>query len=224
MSIFHEINEAVEIERVAEYYGTAIRRGKALCPFHADKHPSMSFKHNRFRCWSCGVNGSPIDFVSTLFGLSALEAAKRINEDFNLNFDLKKPASQQAVQKRKETLQMVEAFETWTDWATMVLTDYMHCLKDWERAYTPTPSEFLQGRLHPLYEKALKERDYMNYLLDVLITGKPEDKIEIYRKYQKKVDEIAYQNAAGGKFNGGAVERRTEGINEEKPNPILACL
>lgn len=42
----------------------------------------------------------------------------------------------------------------------------------------------------------------MNYLLDVLIMGNPEDKIEIYKNYRKKVDELAYQNAACRKFNG----------------------
>ncbi|WP_368264452.1 CHC2 zinc finger domain-containing protein, partial [Intestinimonas butyriciproducens] len=46
----------------ARYYGlTFDRKGWAVCPFHQDKHPSMSFRGGRFRCWACNASGDSID-------------------------------------------------------------------------------------------------------------------------------------------------------------------
>ena len=55
-----------------------LTRGKALCPFHDDHHPSMSIKNNRYRCWACGENGDVIDFVMKRDGLAFHEAVRRL--------------------------------------------------------------------------------------------------------------------------------------------------
>jgi len=91
MSVFSEISNALDIKEVMEFYGIKISHGKAICPFHNDKHPSMTFKYSRYRCWSCGATGSSIDFVKELLNISVLEAAKQLNKDFHLNMDLNKP-------------------------------------------------------------------------------------------------------------------------------------
>ncbi|WP_353934264.1 CHC2 zinc finger domain-containing protein [uncultured Prevotella sp.] len=46
------------IEGVAERLGLRVVHHKALCPFHADNHPSLSFKvsKNTYRCFVCGTN------------------------------------------------------------------------------------------------------------------------------------------------------------------------
>jgi hypothetical protein len=36
--------------------------GKALCPFHEDRHPSFSVKNGRGKCWSCQWEGDTIAF------------------------------------------------------------------------------------------------------------------------------------------------------------------
>ena len=54
------------------------RRNAALCPFHDDKHPSMSLKNNYVRCWSCGWKGDTIKFVMEKEGLSFPDAVKRL--------------------------------------------------------------------------------------------------------------------------------------------------
>ena len=53
------------IEEVAERLGITVKRHKALCPFHDDKHPSLSFKvsKNTYRCFVCGASGGTIDLV-----------------------------------------------------------------------------------------------------------------------------------------------------------------
>jgi len=53
------------IEGVAERLGLQVSRHKCLCPFHADNHPSLSFKvsKNTYRCFVCGASGGTIDLV-----------------------------------------------------------------------------------------------------------------------------------------------------------------
>ena len=53
------------IEEVAERLGIEVRRHKALCPFHHDRHPSLSFHtgRNTYRCFVCGAHGGPIDLA-----------------------------------------------------------------------------------------------------------------------------------------------------------------
>lgn len=53
------------IEGVAERLGLEVRRHKALCPFHNDHHPSLSFnvRKNTFRCFVCDAHGGTIDLV-----------------------------------------------------------------------------------------------------------------------------------------------------------------
>lgn len=58
------------IEGVAERLGLQVSRHKCLCPFHADNHPSLSFKvsRNTYRCFVCGESGSTIDLVMNSCG------------------------------------------------------------------------------------------------------------------------------------------------------------
>ena len=47
------------IEGVAQRLGLRVVRHKALCPFHHDHHPSLSFslRKNTFRCFVCDAHG-----------------------------------------------------------------------------------------------------------------------------------------------------------------------
>ncbi len=58
------------IEGVAERLGIEVTRHKALCPFHDDRHPSLSFslRRNTFRCFACGAHGGTIDLVMKSLG------------------------------------------------------------------------------------------------------------------------------------------------------------
>lgn len=55
----------LSIESVADALGLSVRRHKALCPFHDDSHPSLTFSvsRNRYRCYVCGARGGTIDLV-----------------------------------------------------------------------------------------------------------------------------------------------------------------
>jgi len=66
------------IEEVAGRLGLQVTHHKALCPFHNDRHPSLSFstRHNRFRCFVCDARGGTIDLVMKVMGKDFLEACK----------------------------------------------------------------------------------------------------------------------------------------------------
>ena len=67
-SLKDEILDAVDIVDVIGERVTLKRKGReyvGLCPFHADKRPSMSVSPTKriFKCWSCGAGGDVIKFV-----------------------------------------------------------------------------------------------------------------------------------------------------------------
>ena len=67
---------ATPIEDVAKRLGIEVGRHKALCPFHDDRHPSLHFKNNRFKCFSCGALGNVIDLVMRYMNISFKEAVE----------------------------------------------------------------------------------------------------------------------------------------------------
>ena len=67
---------ATPIEDVAKRLGIEVGRHKALCPFHQDRHPSLHFKNNRFKCFSCGESGDVIDLVMRYMNISFKEAVE----------------------------------------------------------------------------------------------------------------------------------------------------
>ena len=74
------------IEGVAERLGLQVTRHKALCPFHEDHHPSMSFsvRRNTFRCFVCGASGGPIDLVMKYLDKDFLDACRWLADENNI--------------------------------------------------------------------------------------------------------------------------------------------
>lgn len=71
------------IEGVAEQLGMVVKRHKALCPFHADHHASLSFntKKNSCRCYVCmGDSVGTIDLVMKYLGKDFLSACRWLAE------------------------------------------------------------------------------------------------------------------------------------------------
>lgn len=83
------IKDRVDILDAAKIYGLRLgKHGKAICPFHADKNPSMTVKRGKYRCWACGAHGDVIDLVRNLFGISTKDAIAKLNTDFSLGLNL----------------------------------------------------------------------------------------------------------------------------------------
>jgi DNA primase len=68
----------LSIEGVACNLGMKVSRHKALCPFHGDRHPSLSFHvgRNVFRCFVCGAHGDTIALAMQVLGVGFKEACR----------------------------------------------------------------------------------------------------------------------------------------------------
>ena len=72
------------IEAVAERLGLQVKMHKALCPFHDDHTPSMTFKGSKFRCWSCGASGDVISLAEKVLNVGFKEACRWLADEHNV--------------------------------------------------------------------------------------------------------------------------------------------
>ena len=75
---------SLSCESVAQRLGLTVKRHKALCPFHDDHTPSLTFKKNKFRCWSCGASGDSISLVMKVLGKDFREACRWLADEHNV--------------------------------------------------------------------------------------------------------------------------------------------
>lgn len=77
---------ALPIEGVAGRLGLTVKKHKALCPFHADSHPSLSFhvKRNTYKCFVCDAHGGPITLVMEMTGKTFPEACRWLADEHNV--------------------------------------------------------------------------------------------------------------------------------------------
>lgn len=82
-----ELSRQYELPDIAAKYIDLQRTGseyEALCPFHADRNPSMRIYPRRsdgswrFKCFACGAHGDTVDFVREIEGVDTAEAARRL--------------------------------------------------------------------------------------------------------------------------------------------------
>lgn len=176
--VFQEVRARVSAENAARYYGiTFDRRGWALCPFHQDKHPSVSFKNGRFRCFACEVSGDSIDLVGKLFDLDTMGAVRRLNQDFALTLPIDRPPTlgeQKAAIRRKEVADAHAAFEDWRE-------NFIASLNAAFRVAHLLEVTDLD-KLTVREAVALKWQPAFEHWGNALTFGPPEEQAEIYRE------------------------------------------
>lgn len=89
-----KLNE-LPIEQVAEALGLSVTRHRALCPFHNDSNPSLTFsvRKNRYRCFVCGACGGPIDLVMRYLHKDFLSACKWLSEEHSVVITVPRPST-----------------------------------------------------------------------------------------------------------------------------------
>ena len=187
--IYSAIKEQVSTREVAEHYGYKVsRNGMMRCPFHEDRNPSMKVDRN-FICFGCQEKGDVIRFASKLFGLPPYDAAGKLIEDMGLTvFAENRPEVQPGIrQKAKRERTEKQQFEQAVDRIYNIFCDYFHLLNRWAEEHAPrSPTE----DLHPLFVEAMHKRDYVEYLLDLLLYGSREDKAFVLIDKGKGVNEL----------------------------------
>lgn len=83
--LLEEILHHVDIVDVIKTYIPVEQKGRnymALCPFHDDKHPSLSISREKqiFKCFVCGTGGNAFSFVSRYENIPFDEAVRKVAE------------------------------------------------------------------------------------------------------------------------------------------------
>ena len=172
---FEVVREQVTAQEAARVYGLTIdRHGKALCPFHNDKHPSMTFKNGRYRCWVCDASGDAVDLVRGLYGGTYMDALRRINQDFHLGLPLgggkSTPQQRAEAQERQRTKELHRRFETWRADTINQLTACIRAANaaDW-------------ANLTPQEVEAIRRRERLEAMADTLSHGTPEEQMQLFK-------------------------------------------
>lgn len=173
--VFRECRERVSAQDAARHYGlTFDRRGWALCPFHNDTHPSMSFRNGRFHCWVCNVGGDSIDFTARLLGLDAMGSVERLNADFGLDLPLHRKPTQAEAKVARHRLEVSEAHRAFEAWRKAFISKLCAAYRVAHiallNADKPTEQEATAIRLQSCLE----------YWADTLDIGTPEEQAQIY--------------------------------------------
>ena len=174
MDLFSTVKMNISTIDAAERYGIEVNRhGKALCPFHNDRHPSLFVDDDHYHCYACGEHGDVIDFTAKLYGLSLYDAAKKLAYDFGITQDKPPDKVMQKNQNRKSEAQRLRENEKL---CFSALLEYMKLLQEWKRLYAPrTPEE----EWHPHFIEACDRLDYVEYLVDTLIGGDSYERNEV---------------------------------------------
>ena len=84
---------SLPVEAVAERLGLRVVRHKSLCPFHDDRHASLSYStsRNTFRCFVCDARGGTIDLVMRHLNMSFPDACRWLANGTNIILDTYRP-------------------------------------------------------------------------------------------------------------------------------------
>ena len=101
---------SLSCESVAQRLGISVQHHKALCPFHDDHTPSMTFKKNKFKCWSCGESGDSISLVKKVLGKDFLDACRWLADEHNMIVSTFKVPEDSSVQQKPFDASCYERF------------------------------------------------------------------------------------------------------------------
>ena len=201
-NIFEQVKNQVTARSAAEFYGIRVgRNGMACCPFHDDHAPSLKLDRN-FICFGCQEKGDVIHFVERLFGIHPIDAARKLITDMSLSIataSARRKTRTHAPPVQRERVSTSEQFSTLETYYYMVLSKYRARLKEQKDRYAPEdPDE----EWDPRFVEALACLDHVEYLLDLLLFGEMNEKLEMMEDMKDRVKQIAeetgfYSSAEG---------------------------
>lgn len=127
------------IESVAERLGLTVTKHKAICPFHQDAHPSLSFRvsTNSFKCFVCGAHGGVIDLAMHMLGKNFIETCEWLANENCIIIEKYPPAVKQ-IRKYPPDVQFLSGLV-----ARPTLNEVARCFLFDQRHYNPKVIEWL---------------------------------------------------------------------------------
>lgn len=187
--VFQEVRERVSALDVAQLYGFHPNRaGFIPCPFHHERTASLKLYPGAkgFYCFGCHTGGSVIDLVAQLYGLDALGAVRRLNDDFHLGLPIDRqqtPAerreAEQAAQHRREVSDVYRLFE---EWRVDMIRQLNACFREAHFAMKSLEAPADLDRLTDAQTLAIREQARFEWLADTLSGGTMEQQMQIFRE------------------------------------------
>lgn len=184
------VKDQVSAREAAEKYGLTVNRsGFSPCPFHGEDTPSLKlYPGNRgFYCFGCHTGGSVVDFTGQLFGLDALGAVRRLNEDFSLGLPIGQPPTaedRRASRHRAEIAATRQAFETWRH---EMVNQINSCIRVANQTRSATWDDLTEQQI-----LAIRWRETLEHYSDALTGGSMAEKMAIFR-FRKEVRNVCSQ-------------------------------
>ena len=155
--------------------------------------------------------------MAKFYGLGKKEAALQIASEFGISFDDNK--GRKTPPKRKRKLSPEQRFERAEKKCFRVLSDYLCCLRQWEEQYAPHKAE---EEWHPLFCEALEKKDYIEYLLDILLYAPLSERVELVTDYGEEVLRIErrLEQCAKGTAGGTGTDYEQNGAGITAGNMV----
>ena len=182
MTIFEQVKSELNMLDVAKFYGACVSHGMCLCPFHNEKTPSMKIYENNFHCFGCGEHGDMIDFTARLFGISSIEAVKRLNYDFGLHIEMDKHLSAEQVTEYQQRQAERLTYDQWEKSAWKAITDYSKLLIEWRQKYAP---KTIDEKHHPLFVESLMNMDRTDYLFEEFLNSDKSGRLKLKQEVER---------------------------------------
>ena len=127
MNIYETMKNELTVPAVARYYGIEVQPdGLAQCPV-CEGHPhTLKLEEECFYCSQCEASGDAIDLVALRFGLSPIDAARKLAADFEevTHLSQLRPAVGPTI-PQAHTPEFREAENSWF----MILRSYLRLLE-----------------------------------------------------------------------------------------------
>lgn len=163
------IKDRVNMRDVLSKYGY-MESKRMKCPLHNGDDKNFEVKEKGWVCYSRCGSGDVISFVQRLFGLSFVDALRKIDSDFHLGLyeqeDFEKLKRLQYKQKAEEAKRLREKKEK-----EKAENEYWNALKEWvrldtnRRIYKPSAND---EELHPLFVEAIMNIKHQEFIVDRL--------------------------------------------------------
>jgi DNA primase len=146
-----------------------LKHGKGLCPFHDDRHPSLSIKNEKFKCFACGEGGDVIDFVKLYYNLGTGDAIKYLASQAGVKLD--KPNLQEAAEYT-ERRELIDGLDLWIEEYRNLVADILREYRKMKAKGYTTEGELIRAAetsadydwLEYIYEGALCLNDKAAHL------------------------------------------------------------
>ena len=175
MTIYETVKKSIPVPDATAQYGMEIsKNGMTLCPFHDDRNPSMKLNDDYYYCFGCGADGDVIDLTAALCGLNKYDAARKLVQDFGVDYETLLPDMVAVQKKYADRKRQAERERK----VFIALTERLYLLRDWIVRYAPkSPDE----ELDPRFVEACHDLARVEYLVDILCTGDEIERREVVK-------------------------------------------